>query len=401
MITKEENERLTRVAPGTPMGALMRRYWHPIAAATDLDADPVRPVRLLGEDLVFFRSEAGELGLVGDRCAHRGLSLAYGIPQPNGLRCAYHGWTYSTEGQVVDMPFEPACLPLRIKGYSAQAFAGLIWAYLGPEPVPLLPRWDILVRDDLNKSIRLTPLQCNWLQCMDNSLDPTHFEHLHGVYGNYVMKKLGRPPMLNPARHLKIEFDVFEYGIYKRRLLEGEPEDNPDWRVGHPILIPNILAQGGPTQMSFQIRVPVDDEHTLHVVVVGSKPEDGQPARKDVPVRHDPLEYDELGRVFAPNIVRQDEMAWVGQGPITDRTTEHLATSDKGILLYRKVLLENIDKVERGEDPMCVIRDEEKNRPYISIARGSTYSAFRQGVDQEVWGGSTRAEEPVEVAAGR
>src|SRR6266700_2440030 len=99
--------------------------------------------------------------------------------------------------------------------------AGLVWAYLGPEPAPLLPRWDILIRDDLNKNVRITPLPCNWLQCMDNSLDPTHFEHLHGHYGNYMMKKLGRPPMLNPARHIKIDFDVFEYGIYKRRLTEG------------------------------------------------------------------------------------------------------------------------------------------------------------------------------------
>src|SRR5688572_7922228 len=230
MITKEMNDRLTQVGPGTPMGNLLRRYWHPVGTIADLDQDPVRPVRILGENLVLYRDEAGKLGLVAERCAHRGISLAYGIPQENGLRCAYHGWTYNQQGQVVDMPFEPACLPLKITAYPVEELGGIVWAYMGPpETKSLLPRWDALVRDDMNKTIRVTELPCSFLQCMDNSLDPTHFEHLHGQYGNYVMKKLGKPPMLNPARHLKIDFDVWEYGIYKRRLLEGRSEER---RVG-------------------------------------------------------------------------------------------------------------------------------------------------------------------------
>lgn len=399
MITKEENERLTHVGPGTPMGNLLRRYWHPVGTMAELEKEPVQPVRLLGEDLTLFRSENGTLGLIGPRCAHRAISLAYGIPQEAGLRCAYHGWTYDAEGKVFDMPFEPACLPLKIPAYPVQELAGLVWAYMGPPPVPLLPRWDILIRDDLNKNVRITPLTCNWLQCMDNSLDPIHFEHLHGMYGNYMMKKLGRPPMLNPARHLKIDFDVFKYGIYKHRLTEGMSEDAPDWTTGHPILFPNILAQGGPAQMSFQMRVPTDDTHTMHIVIMGLKPANGEPARQEVPVLRDPLIYDEYGRVFADNIVRQDEMAWVGQGPITDRTVEHLATSDKGILLYRKLLLENIEKVERGEEPMAVIRDLEENFPMVSIARGSTYSSFRDGIQKEDYGGGNVECEGEEVAA--
>src|SRR5262245_55626107 len=120
MLTHEENRRLTQTGHGTPMGELLRRYWHPIATAWDLEQDPVRPVRLLSEDLVLFRSERGTLGLVGDRCAHRGISLAYGIPQGDGLRCAYHGWAYDLEGHVVDMPFEPACLPLKISAYPVE-----------------------------------------------------------------------------------------------------------------------------------------------------------------------------------------------------------------------------------------------------------------------------------------
>jgi 5,5'-dehydrodivanillate O-demethylase len=379
MLTKEENERFTQVGPGTPMGDLLRRYWHPIAAVADLDADPVRPLRILGEDLVLFRSETGKLGLVAERCAHRGISLAYGIPQGDGLRCAYHGWEYSTTGHVTDMPFEPACLPLKINAYAVEEFAGIIWGYMGPTPVPLLPHWDYLFRNDLDRQISIRVLPCNWLQCMDNSVDPLHFEHLHGVYGNYLMKRLGRPPQLSLAKHLKIAFEVFEYGIYKRRLVEGSSEDSTDWTVGHPILFPNILAQGGPEQMSMQVRVPIDDANTLHVCMDGIKPI-GRPAKTEIPVVHEPLEYDELGRVFADVIVKQDEMAWVGQGAISDRSTEHLATSDQGIMLYRKVILEQLAKVARGEDPMCVIRDPSVNEPFIRIAQGSNYTAFRQGV---------------------
>jgi 5,5'-dehydrodivanillate O-demethylase len=369
------------------MGELLRRYWQPLAAVADLDADPVQPVRLLGEDLVLFRSERGEIGLIGDRCAHRGISLAYGIPQVNGLRCAYHGWTYDTEGRTVDTPFEPTCLHMKIPAYPVQELGQIIWAYLGPLPAPELPKWDALMRTDLKKTIRFTELDCNWLQCMDNSLDPTHFEHLHGVFGNYQMKKLGRPPMLNPARHLKVDFDVFEFGIYKRRLTEGMAEDAPDWTVGHPILFPNILAQGGPTQMSWQFRIPRDDTHTLHMILMGSKPADGVEIPTEIPVTREGFKYDSAGRLIADSIPLQDEVAWIAQGPVTDRGAEHLASGDKGIMLYRKLLEENMQKVERGEDPMAVIRDPARNAEMIEIKRGSTYSSFRQGVDQENYGG--------------
>jgi 5,5'-dehydrodivanillate O-demethylase oxygenase subunit len=393
VLTQEQSDRFTQVGPGTPMGELLRRYWQPISATVLLEKDPVQPVRLLGEDLVLFRSERGELGLIGDRCAHRGISMAYGIPQENGLRCAYHGWTYDTNGRTVDTPFEPTCLHMKIPAYPVQELAGMIWAYLGPTPAPELPKWDALMRDDLEKKLRVTHLDCNWLQCMDNSLDPSHFEHLHGVYGNYMMKKLGRPPMLNPARHLKIDFDVFEFGIYKRRLTEGMSEDAPDWTVGHPILFPNILAQGGPGQMSWQFRVPMDDTHTLHMVLLGSKPEPGKQGSALPEVFVEELNFDGLGRVFADHIVVQDEAAWIGQGPISDRYHEHLASSDKGILLYRKLLEENMQAVEHGDDPMGLIRDKARNETAIEIKRGSTYESFREGIDAETYGGNRNAAE--------
>src|SRR5712692_8909737 len=263
MIAPDLSERLSQVGPGTPMGNLLRCYWYPIAATPELDQDPVRPVRLLGEDLTLFRSATGELGLNADRCAHRAISLAYGIPQENGLRCAYHGWTYDTRGRVVDMPFEPACLPLKVKAYPIQEMGGLIWAYLGPLPAPLLPRFQGYVREDVDHAVNIKPLPCSWLQCMDNSMDPVHFEHLHAVFGNYQRKKLGMPPAMFPAKHIKIGFDRFEYGIMKRRLLEGEPENIDDWQIGHPVLFPNTLAVGEEDRPMLQIRIPVDDTTTL------------------------------------------------------------------------------------------------------------------------------------------
>jgi 5,5'-dehydrodivanillate O-demethylase len=323
----------------------------------------------MGEDLTLFKSEAGEIGLIGDRCAHRAISLAYGIPQENGLRCAYHGWTYNTQGQVVDMPFEPACLPLKIKAYPVQELGGLIWAYLGPEPVPLLPRWEALVRDDVLRTLRFKHLPCNWVQCMDNSADPVHFEHLHGYYGDYYNRRHGVPEKIKSPAHRKIAFDVFEYGFYKRRLIEGDPEDADDWTVGHPLIFPYILCVGQGDNYGYQIRVPMDDTNTMHIVMQNRKRKPDEPPQETIPVERDVVRYTELGLVDAPGVIYQDEMAWIGQGPISDRTQEHLVTSDQGVILYHNLIFQSIEQVERGEDPMGVIRDPAKNFPMIEFRR--------------------------------
>jgi len=139
--------------------------------------------------------------------------------------------------------------------------------------------------------------------------------------------------------------------------------------------------------MSFQFRVPVDDTHTLDCIVDAVRPQVGEPLWETPVVRYDPLAFDDMGRILATYINRQDEMAWVAQGPTTDRTTEHLVTSDKGILLYRRALLENVERVERGEDPLGIVRDPAKNFPMIQIRRGSTYVGFREGIPEGQWGG--------------
>ncbi len=392
MITAETNERLTQTEPGTPGGNWLRRYWHPVGTVAELEEEPVQPVRILGEDLTLFRDLKGKVGLIAERCAHRAVSLAYGIPQENGLRCCYHGWTYDPEGKVVDMPFEPACLPLQVKSYPVEALGGLVWAYLGPEPRPLLPRWELFVREDWMRSMTLRLLPCNWLQCMDNSLDPVHFEHLHGHYWDWYNRHHGIDRPVRTARHLKIDFDLFEFGIYKRRLVEGEPEDADDWVVGHPIFFPNTLVQGVGEAFGYQIRVPVDDIHTLHILYEGRKPREGETPPTTVPVRRDDVRYDEWGRAVGAHIVLQDEMAWIGQGPISDRTREHLATSDKGVILYHNLILDNIAKVERGEEPMAVLRDPAKNTPFMEVRHERVsaklvQSGFAPGEGDPVTGG--------------
>jgi 5,5'-dehydrodivanillate O-demethylase oxygenase subunit len=387
--TREQNERLTQIGPGTPMGALMRRYWLPVAAAIELDREPVRRVRYLGEDLTLYKSAAGEYGLIADRCAHRCMSLEHGIPDAQGLRCAYHGWVYDAAGDCVEQPFEDRAFPearyrdrITITAYPVQQLGGLLFAYFGPQPAPLLPRWDILVRDDLDRAIEIHSLPCNWLQCMDNAADPVHFEYLHAAYGNYLLKKVGRPPGMTPARHTKIAFDVFRYGIMKRRLLEGAPEDSDEWRVGHPLLFPNILSVGNEGNAMLQMRTPVDDTTTMQFAY-RTTARDPSAAALPITVKYS-NHFDGSEAFIADTIPKQDMLGWVGQGPISDRTREHLTASDKGIILYRKLLVENLERVERGEDPMGIIRDPADNEPMVELQRehnGDGMSSFQVRYD--------------------
>lgn len=180
MLPKEENDMLSRVGPGTPGGEVLRRYWHPIAVAKELtETDPTKFVRVLGEDLVLFRDKSGRLGLLADRCSHRGVSLVYGRVEERGIACAYHGWLYDTLGNCLDCPAEPAAskfhLTVKHKAYPVQEHLNLVWAYMGPAPAPELTHYDTLFRKDGHRKIVVHPqLDCNWFQAMENSVDPAH-----------------------------------------------------------------------------------------------------------------------------------------------------------------------------------------------------------------------------------
>lgn len=366
MLSAELNERLTRVGPGTPMGNLLRRYWMPIAASSELGRFPLRR-RLLGEDLVLFRGVHGELGLFDERCPHRHASLAYACIEEQGLRCAYHGWLFDMSGHCVEQPAEPKGSTFKDRvsatAYKAQELGGLIFAYLGPEPAPLLPRFDLFVADGVWRDIGNAMLPVNWLQIMENSVDTHHADWLHRVYHNYLMDVIGdEQNKKRLLRSVEIGFDPFEYGIIKRRVVEGRTREDEDWKIGHPLVFPIMVRVGGGGFSQFQIRVPVDDTHTWHVFYSCFGPVDGRvfPAQKDVPYYQVPFQ-DENGNFIVDYQDGQDMMAWITPGPIFDRTTERLGKSDIGVIMLRRVLQQQIRGIENGEDPIGTVRDPAVN----------------------------------------
>jgi 5,5'-dehydrodivanillate O-demethylase len=265
-----------------------------------------------------------------------------------------------------------------------------------PEKQPLLPRWETFAREGVHRSIALTNLPCNWLQCMENSMDPVHFEWLHANQMNWVREKRGLEPTMFPARHQKVAFPLYEnFGIFKRRLLVGDdPNTSPDWQMGHPVLFPNILSLGGQVGHSFQIRVPVDDGNTWHVNVGMSLVKEGE--TPTVTVREAPC-FNEDGSLIIDQIIPQDMMAWITQGRwgvgipgIAPRYLEHLGVSDRGIILYRNILMDAMDAVARGDDPPGLVYDVAKNTPMMVIphSEGPERAAFNMpGVSADGRGG--------------
>jgi len=371
MLSVQENDALTRVGKGTPMGELMRRYWHPIAAAGELEERPTKQIRLLGEDLVLYKDRSGTIGLIDRLCAHRRVDLSYGIPEENGLRCMYHGWMYDETGQCIEQPFEETVHPdgrfkdkVKIAGYPVKVAAGLVFAYLGPQPTPELPMWEPLTWDNAVRDIAVSHLDCNWLQCQENSLDPVHVEWMHVYFGRYSQEGnnwSGPSALLELPGHQKIGFDEFEYGIVKRRVFEGYSEEDDDWKHGHPVFFPNILMVGSEVSVTFQWRVPIDDEHTLHVSLYTWRGAPGAvtPTQDIVPYRETALK-DEQGRWIVDLVFNQDFMAWATQGPIAKRNLEKLGQSDMGIIMFRKQLRRELNIVADGGEPMNVFRDANK-----------------------------------------
>ena len=390
MLTKEVNEKLTKVGPGTPMGNLMRRYWHPVAASVELEENPVKKVRLLGEDLVLYQDRSGNLGLIDEPCPHRRVSMEYGIPEEEGLRCPYHGWRFNQEGQCLEQPAEPwnSTFKDRVttKAYKVQAFAGLVFAYLGPDPAPLLPRYDLYAwgqRCPPDRGVRaalqlhavhgelpgpgargVAPWPTTWTTCGSAAAPPL---------------KKGTPP----GSTGKSASTGFEHGIIKRRVAEGGTEESDHWKVGHPIVFPNILRVGS----TFQIRVPTDDEHTTHYNYVVYRPGIPVPPQQSIPLYEIPLR-DEQDKWRTEMVLVQDFFAWASQGSIARRELERLGQSDIGVIMYRELLKEQMERVEQGEDPMGVFRDPEK-AAYIGLPQeGLDHDEVRHSPKEYMFSGS-------------
>jgi 5,5'-dehydrodivanillate O-demethylase len=381
MLSREENELLTRIGPGTPAGRLLRRYWHVVGVAAELDRDkPKKRLKILGEDLILYRDGRGAYGLVGEHCSHRGASLYYGFVEDDGIRCAYHGWKYDACGNCIDQPFESPEVrykeEIKHRAYPVVKSSGLLFAYLGPpEKKPVLPRWDILERDDGIKKIEVPQvLDCNWLQAMENSVDPVHTYYLH----SHTLKLKGDPDHVpfHYQKLNKIDFELVVYpswaGIQKQRFFAGE---EAKVEAPHPLIFPNILFVPVRAGYAMHFRTPIDDAHTQIYQFRFRPTDDGRAAAQngDPPVSFLPTK-DERGDFHMNDFTSQDHMAWETQGPLADRPAEHLGESDRGILMFRKLLRDQIRTAESGGDPIGLNMDLKNDEVIKLIPEG--YTAF-------------------------
>lgn len=361
------DEELVKVGPGTPMGELFRRYWLPVSTAEELGSRP-RAVRVLGEDLILFRDRNGRIGLLYARCMHRGTSLFYGRIENEGIRCCYHGWLFGVDGTCLDQPCEPdhglRRDVARQPWYPVEERYGLIFAYLGPpEKRPVLPRYDILEELAADETIvssrngaqtgdRSMPVApYSWLHLNDNIMDPFHVWVLHSTFsGPQFAEEFQLPPE-------KTDFYAAEQGVCYatvRQLADGR-----EYNRVSSFLMPSLMSVPGNREMtegrSTRIAwiMPIDDTHftTFHVGKVKS------------------------GEELSPNVLHGGKLwatmtdeehqdnpgdleAQFGQGTISLHSEEHLATSDRGIVMVRRMLKQQIKAVANGGDPLGVAFNE-------------------------------------------
>jgi 5,5'-dehydrodivanillate O-demethylase len=366
MLDRDKNELLSRVGPGTPMGNLLRRYWMPIAGVTELERNPIKAVRLMGEDLVLYRDLSGTYGLVDRHCPHRRADLSYGFVEHCGLRCNYHGWNFDESGACTEQPFEDVANPdvryrdkVRITAYPVQERAGLLWAYLGPQPAPLVPNYEPFTWANGFRQIVISEVPCNWLQGQENSIDPVHFEWMHR---NWSVRLRGDTGPYAP-KHVKLGFDEFEHGFAYKRVTEDTDETDLLWTIGRTCLWPNALFTGD----HFEWRVPIDDGNMLSVTWHFARvPKDREPyVQTSIPTWHGPIRDELTGKWITTHVMNQDFVAWLGQGTISDRWNEHLGSSDRGVIMVRKRFFEDLERVARGEDPKAIVRDPAANDPIV------------------------------------
>lgn len=377
MVTVQENELMTRIGPGTPAGELLRRYWHPICPVAELtEAAPKKRIRMFGEDLVLFRDGSGTAGLVPEQCPHRRASLYYGFVEPDGIRCAYHGWKFNAARKCIEQPFEPKNSPLKdeipAKNYKVEQLAGLYWAYMGPQPAPLLPRWEALVaKDGMRRIVMLPEIEANWLQIMENSVDTTHTYYLHA----HMSRVLGMPHRAayhgRPIEGYKFEVvnDEPWAGIRKIRIYGGE---HAETELGHPLIFPCALLAPQEQHIVMHFRIPIDDVRTRIIRIQYTPGEDTSDMDWDSPpIVYVPPHKNEKGEYNLSTFTNQDAMAWETEGPIVERPRELLGVSDGGIVLYRRMLMEQIKAVQAGKEPIGLVRDPAQNQQItIKVSEG-------------------------------
>jgi nitrite reductase/ring-hydroxylating ferredoxin subunit len=387
MLSKEENELVTRVGPGTPMGMALRRYWVPALLAEELpeaDGPPVR-VRLLGENLVAFRDTDGGVGLLGYHCPHRGAPLFFGRNEEHGLRCVYHGWKFDRGGNCVDMPNEPPQSTFKDKihhtAYPCLELAGVVWAYLGPPerqpPPPPAMEWARLSAGHAYCS--KTFEACNYLQAMEGGLDTSHSSFLHRPD-----RTTRKQPTLDYRRRAtapRLEVLPTDYG-YSYASIRHLPDDGRNYvRVYHFVMpfqqMRVFEGYVGKPVLKGHLWVPVDDTHTYvynwfchadgspltpeeilqEETEAGRGPDDllpGYVLKRNA--TNDYLIDREAQRTHSwtglPGVNTQDFVMQEGMGPVYDRTQEHLGTADVAIITMRRLLLDAARDMQAGREPL-------------------------------------------------
>ncbi|MEA2639966.1 MAG: phthalate 4,5-dioxygenase [Chloroflexota bacterium] len=381
---REENELLTHVGPGTPLGELYRRFWVPALLAEELperDGPPVR-TRILGEDLVGFRDTGGQVGFVARNCPHRGASLFFGRNEEDGLRCVYHGWKFDVTGQCVDMPNEPAesnfKTKIRATSYPARERGGVIWIYMGPqERIPELPELEwARVPADQRDVWRVTN-EANWLQMIEGDLDTCHSMFLHSAVDPSALLLTSRRFEQTSDRAPRISLKQTDWGFaYAGRYAALGGRHN--WRVTQWLMPCYTLIANRAWPVVGRAVVPADDEHchffTIRYSGEGPLDRDRLPnrgAERTVYTMPDgslidtyrPLanrsndylldrerqrikNYTGMFRIFDEDRAMTESM-----GPIVDRTQEHLGTSDLAVIGLRRRLLSMMKELQQGVEP--------------------------------------------------
>jgi nitrite reductase/ring-hydroxylating ferredoxin subunit len=390
VLKKSDNELLTRAGPETRLGTLLRLFWQPVALSEELPPDsPPRAVRVLNEDLVLFRDDQGRVGLLGLRCAHRGVELSYGRTEDGGLRCIYHGWLYDVGGRCLEQPGEPRGSKFRQKirhlAYPCQELGGIVFAYLGPGDPPLLPRWEPLTAPPEHRFIKKLVGECNYLQGLEGAIDPQHVSFLHrkvaqsGDDRRYLISSVRgtNGPVRTTSREFaardvapKLEVRLTPFGFHAFNV-----RTTGATRVlrCNTFIVPNCVVVPGPYGADGCLLawyVPIDDTHHVRWEIDFNRaaPIDREfNARllaEEVGTDHRPFRTRANG--FLQNreemktstfaglgdvIVIHDMVVTALEGPVYDRTQEHLGYTDKAIAAARRQLLKALAELQRGRVP--------------------------------------------------
>jgi len=347
---------LHQTAPDTLMGQLLRKFWQPVALSTDLKAGEARPLRVFGESLTLYRGKSGAPHLIGERCAHRCSLLHTGIVEDEQLRCMYHGWRYNERGVCTDIPAEKVKRPseIRIAGYPARDYCGLIFAYLGAEPVPEfeLPRKDVFEDESRHVFAKRETWDCNWFQMVENSLDAVHLSFAHmwpkaDLFGQMAAAG-GEIPELDYAETSS--------GI-RQTATRSNGARVSDWTFpnNNHIVVPGP-SKTDPWPHISVWAVPIDDAHSMRLRLCSM--EESDPAKLAIveasgkfdASRHSEALFrgDVTGITGQDLISAQDYVAVRGQGQIVDRTRENLSSSDIGVVFLRRVFLRELEAIQSG-----------------------------------------------------